>query len=239
MGVFFLFCLGLTSKRFATQSKVCLIGTQVRRLRGRRHPLCGTGVRSSMLVTRRPDECRMRTAFCLPYPIPFTLIVTVVNPSVRACIRTTLGVYVPCWTSLTRRLTSPTWPCIKDGYFSSAVHLLLQAAPKLHEEETFKGGAGHEITPFMQLKDELMTCIDLTFSPICAATASAACVVDLRALVKPSVPPEAHACTRPSASDSVIMVLLLVLSTDITPTCTAICILHPKPANINQYMTSV
>lgn len=40
---------------------------------------------SSMLVTVRPEECRIRTAFCLPYPIPFTLTVTVVKPSVRAC----------------------------------------------------------------------------------------------------------------------------------------------------------
>lgn len=53
-------------------------------MRGRRQPLWGAGVHSSMPVTLRPDECRIRTAFCLPYPIPFTLIVTVVKPRVRA-----------------------------------------------------------------------------------------------------------------------------------------------------------
>src|SRR5262249_38119990 len=55
-----------------------------RRRFGGRHPLCGIGVTSLMIVTWKPAAWRLRSADSRPAPGPFTITVTVRMPSSAA-----------------------------------------------------------------------------------------------------------------------------------------------------------
>ena len=56
----------------------------IRRFLGGRHPLCGTGVRSSSLEIFSPPMTRPRTAISRPLPRPFRITLTVETPSLCA-----------------------------------------------------------------------------------------------------------------------------------------------------------
>ncbi len=56
---------------------------QIRRFFGGRHPLCGSGVHSWMLVMIRPLACSVLMDDCLPWPRPLTRSWTYVIPAAR------------------------------------------------------------------------------------------------------------------------------------------------------------